>query len=133
GVRHCRSCQPKGVMMKTIRVGILGVGRGMVYARAFRAVPGAETVALCDRARPRLEKAAAAFGAPEARLFTDYEELLRQPEIDLVVVASDGPLHGQHIVKALEAGKHVLGEVPMDYDFEECRRITEAVERTGFH
>ena len=40
--------------MKTMRVGVLGVGRGMVYARAYRAVPGAETVALCDRDRPRL-------------------------------------------------------------------------------
>jgi predicted dehydrogenase len=48
-----------------------------------------------------------------------------------VVVASDGTLHGQHVTMALEAGKHVLSEVPMDYSFDECRRIVDAVERTG--
>ena len=109
--------------MSELRVGVLGMGRGMTYARAFKAMPGAATVALCDRDRPRLEKGAAALEAPDVRLFTDYEEMLRQPEIDAVVVASDGNLHGQHVEMAMNAGKHVLGEVPMDYALEECRRL----------
>jgi predicted dehydrogenase len=117
--------------MDTIRVGVLGMGRGMTYARTYKTMPGATTVALCDRDRPRLEGAAASLEAPDVRLFTDYEEMLRQPDIDVVVVASDGTLHGQHVEMALNAGKHVLGEVPMDYALEECRRIVNAVERTG--
>jgi len=58
--------------------------------------------------------------------------MLRQPDIDVIVVASDGTLHAEHSCMALEAGKHVLSEVPADYSFEACLRLTETVERTGF-
>ena len=72
--------------METIRVGVLGVGRGMTYARAYKAAPGAAMVGLCDRDRPRLEKAAAALEAPDVRLYTDYEEMLRK--LDLIELST---------------------------------------------
>jgi len=116
--------------VQKVRVGVLGAGRGLVFVRGYNLHPASEVVALCDKDRPRLEKAAATLKIEGLRLYTDYEEMLRS-DLDMVVVASDGPLHAKHACMALEAGKHVQSEVPADYSMEGCLRLVETVERTG--
>lgn len=115
--------------MRRVRVGVLGAGRGLTFVRGYHLHPGSEVVALCDKDRLRLEKAAEGLRLQGLELYTSYEEMLKS-DVDMVVVASDGPLHAKHACMALEAGKHVQSEVPADYSMEGCLRIVETVERT---
>ncbi|MCC6443210.1 MAG: Gfo/Idh/MocA family oxidoreductase [Armatimonadetes bacterium] len=112
-------------------IGVLGTGRGMSYVHAYSHHPDTEVLALCGLDRPRLEAAAAGSGVEGLSLYSDYEEMLRREDIDIIVVASDGTLHAQHSRMALDARKAVLSEVPADYSYEECVRLAEKVEKTG--
>ncbi|MBM4047414.1 MAG: Gfo/Idh/MocA family oxidoreductase [Planctomycetes bacterium] len=62
--------------------------------------------------------------------FTEYEDLLKA-DVDIIVVASGAPEHGQHVCMALDAGKHVLSEVPAEVSMKACEDIVRAVRRTG--
>jgi predicted dehydrogenase len=69
------------------------------------------------------------FGA--AYCATDYEEILRDPEIDLVLITSRNQHHAPQAIGALRAGKHVFVEKPMALTEQECRDLCAAVEETG--
>lgn len=71
------------------------------------------------------------FGA--GYVCTDYEEILRDPEIDAVVITSRNQHHASQTIAALEAGKHVFVEKPLALTIEECRRIRRAVAGGGSH
>ena len=115
---------------KPVRVGVIGAGRGAMFAQSYHVSPDSETVALCDRDAPRLRVAAKQLKIPGLKLYTDLDKFLKHA-MDAVIVTSDGPLHAEHTCLALEAGFHVQSEVPMDYTQEGCTRIIETVERTG--
>jgi predicted dehydrogenase len=114
--------------MDTVKIAVLGAGRGASLARSMKYAPGAELVALCDANEERLAAAAAATGV--SRTFTDYETLL-DSDVDAVVVASPMPLHVQHAVQALKAGKHVLSEVTAATSIDQCWELLEAVRDSG--
>ena len=63
--------------------------------------------------------------------YTDYKEMLKDPEIDAVVVLSPHHLHEEHCIAAFEAGKHVLIEKPISRNLEEARKIMAAAEKSG--
>jgi predicted dehydrogenase len=69
------------------------------------------------------------FGA--AYCCSDYQEILDDPEIDVVLIASRNQHHAEQTLQALGAGKHVFVEKPMALTEDECREICRAVERTG--
>lgn len=100
--------------MDTIRWGVLAPGR---IARSFAAdlalVPDAELVATGSRTLARAEEFAGEFGGTA---HGSYEELVSDPSVDVVYVASPHVLHDEHTRLALEAGKHVLCEKPMTLD-----------------
>ncbi len=116
--------------MKTLRVGVLGLGRGMCFARQFHALPDTETVAVCDARPGRVEAARSQLG-DDVLAFREYEEMLRVAEMDAVVVASGAPDHAKHCCMALDAGKHVLSEVPADVTLDACRALVRKVRETG--
>ena len=119
-----------------LKVGILGVGsssivsskRGRSFIKVFQAMPQTEVVAACDLLEDGLAEVERDFGVK--KLFTDYAEMLAQ-DIDAVVIASPAPMHAEHAVAALDAGKHVLSEVPACYDIKECQPLVDAVRRSG--
>jgi predicted dehydrogenase len=121
--------------MERLRVGILGLGRGITHLRNFLALDTAEVVGACDRLPGRRERGqqrvdeAGAAGAA-TRLVPEFDDLLALRP-DAVVVASNGKLQVRHAIQAMEAGCHVLSEVPGAYTEEECVRLRAAVERTG--
>ncbi len=100
--------------MDTMRWGVLAPGR---IARSFAAdlalVPDAELVATGSRSLERAAAFAAEFGGAA---YGSYEELLHDPAVDVVYVASPHSLHDEHVRMALAAGKHVLCEKPMTLD-----------------
>lgn len=112
--------------MKKVRIGVLGAGRGISLAKATKLAPSAELAAICDGNEQRLAKAAGI-----AKPYTRYEDLLGADDIDAVLVASPMPLHVEHSVVALKAGKHVLSEVTAATSIEQCYRLLEAVKSSG--
>lgn len=111
------------------KVGVLGAGRGMVFAEAFDVLPESRTVAIADRVASRRDHAKRI--CPNARIYAEYAEMLQHHDLDAVVVASEGPAHSEHVVQALQAGKHVLSEVPIAYTIEGHVAIFDAVQSSG--
>jgi predicted dehydrogenase len=93
------------------RAAIIGLGVGEQHIPGYRAHPGAEVVAVCDVDPAKLAMAAERY--PELRRTQDARELLIDPEIDVVSVASYDDAHFEQIRLALEHGKHVFAEKPL--------------------
>ena len=107
--------------MKTLGVGIIGLGIGRAHAAAFAANRHCELRVLCDFSAEKLQEAATAF--PAARLTDDARSVLDDPAVDIVVVASHDDDHHRQVVAALEGGKHVLAEKPLCLHEAEARDI----------
>ncbi len=91
--------------------------------------PDCRTVAWCDTNEEKLRTRGKDH--PEIALFTDYREMLRQADLDLVSIASPNFAHADQAVAFLEAGKHVFLEKPMGVDAAEHARILQAWRRSG--
>lgn len=116
-------------MSRKIRVAIVGLGFGAEFIPIYQRHPDAEMHAICQRNREKLDAVGDHFGVQKR--YTDYEELLRDPDIDAVHINTPIPDHARQSIMALEAGKHVACTVPMATSVEDCRRIVELTERTG--
>ena len=113
-----------------IRVGVIGTGVGAaVHIPALHYLPETEVAAVCSRRADRAAAAAAEHGVPT--FYTDFRELVRDPGIDAVVVASPPYLHHPMALAAMEAGKHVLCEKPMARNLAEARDMVKLAERVG--
>jgi predicted dehydrogenase len=114
---------------KKINIAIIGLGFGAEFIPIFQAHPNANLVAVCQRDPKKLKSIQDAFGIPKG--YTDYDELLRDPEIDAVHINTPIPDHAPQSIKALKAGKHVACTVPMATSIEDCRKIVELTKKTG--
>lgn len=118
--------------MSNVTVGILGLGRGFAHLRNFLATEGADVIGACDWHESRHERAKEQIAAAGAKtqLLKEFEELL-ELKPDAIVVASHGKVQVEHACQAMEAGCHIVSEVPGGYTLEELMRLRETVERTG--
>jgi predicted dehydrogenase len=114
---------------KKIRVAIVGLGFGAEFIPIYQNHPYAEMYAICRRNASELNKAGDRFGV-KAR-YTDYNDLLKDPNIDAVHINSPIPDHAPQSLAALKAGKHVACTVPMATSAEECRQLVEAQRQSG--
>src|SRR6201993_2847953 len=88
-----------------VRVGVAGLGYwGPNLARNFNAIPGCELAWLCDASPDALARVGASF--PAARLTDDLGELLADPTVDAVALATPVVTHADLAARVLEAGKH---------------------------
>jgi predicted dehydrogenase len=113
----------------SVRVAMIGLGFGAEFIPIYQRHPRAELAAICRRDPAGLAAVGDQYGIE--RRYTDYRKLLRDPDIDAVHINSPIPDHAWMTLEALEAGKHVACTVPMATSIDDCRRIVEAVERTG--
>jgi predicted dehydrogenase len=90
-----------------------------------------ELVAFCDIIEERATRAAAAYGTPKARTYTDYTRLLQDDSIDVVHVLTPNVMHSPMTVAAFAAGKHVMCEKPMAHNAAEAAKMVEAARRAG--
>jgi myo-inositol 2-dehydrogenase/D-chiro-inositol 1-dehydrogenase len=106
-----------------LRVGIAGLGRlGRRHAENLaRRIPRAELAAACSPVAEELAWAKDALGVQ--RLHRGYEELLADREIDAVFIVTPTSFHADHIVAALNAGKHVFCEKPLSLELADCQRV----------
>ena len=116
-----------------IKIGIIGCG-GIANGKHMpniKQVPGVEMVAFCDIIVERAEEAAKNYGTPDAKVYADYKELLKDETIDVVHVCTPNRSHSFITVDALEAGKHVMCEKPMAINSVEAKKMLDAAKRTG--
>ncbi|MDF1657904.1 MAG: Gfo/Idh/MocA family oxidoreductase [Verrucomicrobiales bacterium] len=113
------------------RVAIIGLGFGAEFIPIYQRHPNAEITAVCQRNPDMLNEIADKYGIEKR--FTDYDELLADPEIDAVHINTPIPNHADHTLAALRAGKHVACTVPMATSEEDCKAIVDLCAETGLH
>lgn len=116
---------------KKINVAIIGLGFGAEFIPIYQRHPLANMAAICQRNPTKLAEIGKAFGVEKT--YVDYDDLLKDPDIDAVHINTPIPDHAEHSIRALRAGKHVACTVPMATSVEDCKRIVEATRETGLH
>lgn len=120
--------------METMKIGIVGCG-GIANGKHLPAIKKngkIEILAVCDLIRERAEKAKEEYGTPETRVYTDYQELLKnEPDIEAVYVLTPNRSHSFISIAAMKAGKHVLCEKPMAKTYAEAKEMVKTAQETG--
>ncbi|GAA3700070.1 Gfo/Idh/MocA family oxidoreductase [Microlunatus aurantiacus] len=116
---------------RVIRWGVIGVGDVVEHksGRAFQTVPGSALVAVMRRDAERAADFARRFGVP--RWYADADELLADPEVDAVYVATPPDSHASYTARAAAAGKPVYVEKPMARTAGECEQMISDCTRAG--
>ncbi|RWQ25519.1 Gfo/Idh/MocA family oxidoreductase [Mesorhizobium sp.] len=116
---------------RRLRVGVLGCGPIAQFAHLESCVKAgnADLYAICDAAPDLLARMGATY-EPQ-KMYSDYEAMLADPELEAVIVATSDAYHVPMSIRALNAGKHVLCEKPIGTSVEEGEALAEAVRRSG--
>lgn len=112
--------------MKEVRAGVVGLGWGQLQVEAYTRTDHARLVAVCDLDAARAQALAKNFGI--SQMYTDYHDLIRDPNVDLVSIAVPPDLHRAIAIEAIEAGKHVLCEKPLALNERESREMLDCAQ-----
>jgi predicted dehydrogenase len=112
-----------------INVAIVGLGFGKEFIPIYQHHPNANMYAICQRAKEKLDEVGDQFGV--ARRFTNFDELIEDPQVEAVHINTPIHLHAPQSIAALRAGKHVACTVPAATTIEECREIVRAAVESG--
>jgi predicted dehydrogenase len=119
-------------MDKKLKIGIIGSG-GIAqgcHIPGYRSVSDlCEVVAVCDTNPEAAQKAATKFDIP--RIYSNYKDLLADPEIDALSITTPNAFHMQPTIDALRAGKHVLCEKPLAMNAAEAKLMCRAAKESG--
>jgi predicted dehydrogenase len=115
--------------MKTWNFGIIGAGLiADFHARAIGDIANAKLIGFCDKIPERAKNLADKYNA---RVFADYEQMVKDDQIDIVTIATPSGFHMEPTIAAAEAGKHVLCEKPLDITLERIDAMIAAHEKSG--
>jgi predicted dehydrogenase len=126
-----------------IRVGLVGLGFiGWIHWLAYGKLGGVRVAAICETDKRRLSGDLRGiqgnFGPPGEQIdltgvnaYSNLDDLLRDPQIDLVDIALPTSLHADMAIRALEAGKHVFCEKPMALRLSDCERMVAAASQAS--
>lgn len=117
-----------------LQVAVIGCG-GIANQKHFPALTSqkdkCEIVAFCDIVKERAEQAAIKYGVEGSKVYTDYNELLQDKDIDVVHVCTPNVAHCPITVAAFERGKHVMCEKPMAVTTEDAQKMMDAWKKSG--
>lgn len=116
-------------MPERIRVAIIGLGFGAEFIPIYQNHPNAEMAAICQRDKAALDRIGDAFGVDKR--YSRYEDVLADPDIDMVHINTPIPLHGEQSIAALRADKHCACTVPAATDLETLQGIVDAQRESG--
>lgn len=120
--------------MGKLRVGIVGCG-GIATQKHMPSLKANadlnEITAFCDIQEERAVKAKADFGTPDAKVYTDYHDLVNDPNVDVVHVCTPNAAHCPITVSAFEAGRHVMCEKPMAHTTADAQKMIDAWKKSG--
>ncbi len=111
------------------RLGVLGLGEGRSILSAAKNSPMWQVAQICDLNEDLCKERMAEFGL--TRYTLSYEEMLRDPSVDVIGIYTPDPLHHQHIRMALSAGKHVICTKPLMVSLEGAAELLEAQRQSG--
>ncbi len=126
-----------------VRVGLVGIGfMGMIHFLASKKVKGARVTAICSRDPKKLSGdwrgIQGNFGPKGDQMelkgvkgYADFQEMIEDPEIDMVDICSPTDLHAPMAIAALKAGKHVLVEKAIALSAGQADKMIEAAEKAG--
>lgn len=116
-------------MNKKVRFGLLGCGViSKIHVQGIANTEEAELVAVCDAVEANMEEYASTYGA---RKYTDYAEMLKQDDIDIICICTPSGMHPEQTIQAAQAGKHVICEKPLAIKIEDIDRMIGACEKHG--
>ncbi len=113
-------------MSKQLNIAIVGLGFGAEFIPIYQRHPDAVMYAVCQRTRDKLDQIAGHFQVPKR--YTSFDDLIADPDVDVVHINSPIHLHAPQSIAALRAGKHVACTVPAATTVEECEQIVRAAE-----
>jgi UDP-N-acetyl-2-amino-2-deoxyglucuronate dehydrogenase len=122
--------------MDKLKFALVGCGR-IAAKHAEAAAANADTMELavvCDLVEERMARIAGLYAektGARPQQVQEYRELLADPAVDAVAVATESGLHAKICLEAIGAGKHVLVEKPMALSVQDCRRLVAAAEEQG--
>jgi predicted dehydrogenase len=115
---------------RPIQVGVAGLGYwGPNLARNLAAIPGCQLRWMCDSSETARARLAPSF--PDTQATGDLDDLLNDPELDAVVLATPVPTHAELAVCVAQAGKHCFVEKPLAITAADAERAVEAFEKAG--
>jgi 2-hydroxy-4-carboxymuconate semialdehyde hemiacetal dehydrogenase len=113
-----------------MNIAVVGLGAfGIKHLDALALIPDANIQYVGHSRQAVGDEVAAKYGAKKG--FTDYAELLAQPDLDAVILATPTQMHLTQTTQALNAGKHVQVEIPMADNLAGVRQIVELAQKTG--
>src|SRR5258705_504942 len=118
----------------TKKLGAAIFGAGWVageHARAYQACPRTHLVAVGSRKEESARKCAEYAGVKDAFITTDFDALLRRPDVDVISITTPPDIHPQLTIKAARAGKHICIEKPIALDWKSCLEMQKVVKETG--
>ena len=111
-----------------VRLGIIGPGsRGKELIRNVLRVPGVTVVAAADVYPPRFQQLNQLCGYNVAA-YSDYRSMLERKDLDAIIVSTPLSFHAEHVIAALQSGRHVYGEKTMAFTVDETNHIVKTVE-----
>ena len=117
-------------MKRKLGLGILGIGfAGKKHLEASQRVEGIIPIGICDTVAEEQQLKCLKEEYSLKIATTDYNELLECEDIDIISVCTPNYLHAEHVIKACEAGKHILCEKPLATTRGDCVKIINAVEK----
>jgi predicted dehydrogenase len=118
--------------MSTVSLGIIGCGTRLCFLTRELVAKGdgVRVVSVCDPSPQSIERIKNTHGQ-DLKVYGDYRELVQDPNIEWVAVGSWNCFHRDHVVAALEAGKHVFSEKPLAITLEQCVDIGRAWKASG--
>jgi len=117
--------------MEPVRYGIVGLGQVSVkgHIPELLSIPETHIAALCDPNEEALAQAAGLVAG--AKTYGDFDALLKDENVEVVLIGTPNWLHKEQAVRAFEAGKHVFLEKPIGVDLDECDAILQAWSDSG--
>jgi predicted dehydrogenase len=114
-----------------VKIGFIGLGnRSTAHLPALRQLPEAKITALCDIQPDRMQKVNAELPS-KATTYVDYRELIKDPQVSVVVIATPGYLHREMAIAALRAGKDLLLEKPIATTYRDALEIQREAQKSG--
>lgn len=113
-------------MTEPLRIGVIGAGANTrrMHLPGFAKIPGVETVVVCNRSEESSRRVAGEFDIP--RIAAAWREVVKDPDVDAVMIGTWPYLHAEATIAALGEGKHVLTEARMARDLAEAEAMLEA-------
>jgi predicted dehydrogenase len=114
-----------------MRIGIVGLGWvAGAHIETFKHVKGAAVTAVCSRRSLDPAALQAQYGLP-LKAYTDYQQMLADPDIDAIDICTPHPYHADQAIAAANAGKHLIIEKPIALSWEDAVRVRDAIRANG--